>query len=409
MGYRQASESSFCSANVSGAARARLASGRIEWHWQLMSDGNHMGATTRRVPLNDLVRQNRQLQAELVAGARDVIERGWFVLGSQCDAFEREFAAYCGSAYCIGAANGTDAIELALRAAGVSPGDRVATVANAGYYSSTAIHAIGAVPVYVDVATETYLISIPSLVRAVVVTHLYGGLADIEAIVAICKPLGVPVIEDCAQAHGASRGGRKAGSFGAAGCFSFYPTKNLGAFGDGGLCTTNDPEIAARLRALRVHGRTGTYFHEWVGMASRLDAIQAAVLAVKLKYLDTWSDGRARNAALYVELLERQDVPVIAPRAAAYQTRHIYHQFVIRCRKRDELQAYLKAHGIGCEVYYPLSLHQQPCFADLGYSAGDFPVSEELAQTCLALPIHSDLSGEQIEYAVSAIRSFYAA
>jgi dTDP-3-amino-2,3,6-trideoxy-4-keto-D-glucose/dTDP-3-amino-3,4,6-trideoxy-alpha-D-glucose/dTDP-2,6-dideoxy-D-kanosamine transaminase len=213
---------------------------------------------TARVPLNDLVRQNRQLHEELASAARRVVERGWYVLGSECTEFEREFAGYCGSADCIGVANGTDAIELALRAVGVAPGDRVATVANAGFYSSTAIHAIGAVPVYVDVE-ETHGMNVTSLrevfagkgVRAVIVTHLYGRLADVEEIVALCKPLGIPVLEDCAQSHGAIRGGRKAGSFGTAGCFSFYPTKNLGACGDAGMVVTNDAGVAERLRMLR--------------------------------------------------------------------------------------------------------------------------------------------------------------
>src|SRR5581483_10483048 len=190
--------------------------------------------------------------------------------------------------------------------------------------------------------------------------------------------------------------GRRAGSLGTMGCFSFYPTKNLGAFGDGGMVTTSDEALAAKLRALRVHGRTGTYYHEWVGLASRLDAMQAAILGVKLKYLGGWSERRACNAALYRKLFESRGVPVIAPAPAAHQTRHIFHQFVIRCTRRDELQKFLKSEGIGCEVYYPISLHEQPCFADLGHKRGDFPVSEELASTVLALPVHGDLNDAQI-------------
>src|ERR1700752_3958771 len=255
---------------------------------------------TARVPLNDLVRQNRQLHEELASAARRVVERGWYVLGSECTEFEREFARYCGSADCIGVANGTDAIELALRAVGVAPGDRVATVANAGFYSSTAIHAIGAGPVYVDVE-ETHGMSLPSLrealagqgVRAVIVTHLYGRLADVEAIVALCKPLGIPVLEDCAQSHGASRGGKIAGSFGTAGCFSFYPTKNLGALGDGGAVTTGDAAMAERLRGLRQYGWGSKYrVSRAGGRNSRLDELQAALLLAKLPHLDRWNERR---------------------------------------------------------------------------------------------------------------------
>jgi aminotransferase EvaB len=375
-----------------------------------MSDGNHMGATTRRVPLNDLVRQNRQLQAELVAGARDVIERGWFVLGSQCDAFEREFAAYCGSAYCIGAANGTDAIELALRAAGVSPGDRVATVANAGYYSSTAIHAIGAVPVYVDVATETYLISIPSLqqalakhpVRAVVVTHLYGGLADIEAIVAICKPLGVPVIEDCAQAHGASRGGRKAGSFGAAGCFSFYPTKNLGAFGDGGAVTTDDVNLATRLRELRQYGWDSKYrVGRAGGSNSRLDEMQAAFLRIKLPHLDRWNEERRSLARRYAREIKNPRVRC----RSDFASDHIAHLFVVRCEERESFRRHLNAQGVDSDIHYPIPDHLQPANA-WASSAGTLPETERLAGEITSIPCFAELEEDEIRRVIDAVNSW---
>ena len=225
----------------------------------------------------------------------------------------------------------------------------------------------------------------------------------------LARARGIHVIEDAAQSIGAEYRGKRAGSLGTFGCFSFYPTKNLGAFGDGGLCTTDDEELANRLRALRVHGRTGTYYHEWIGVASRLDAIQAAILAVKFPHLDGWSNGRVRNACLYRELFARHGVPGIMPWPAAYQNRHVFNQFVIRCTgDRDRLREFLKQRGIGTEIYYPLSLHQQPCFADLGYAEGDFPVSEELARTVLALPIHSGLREEQMEYVVRSIGAFYS-
>src|SRR3954464_987398 len=260
---------------------------------------------TRSVPLNDLVRQNLLIHHELVSSARRVIERGWYVLGSEGADFEKAFAAYCGVAHAIGVANGTDGIELALRAIGVGEGDRVATVANAGFYASTAIHAIGARPLYVDVVAKTHSMNVDCLqrelaqnpVRAVIATHLYGRLADVEAIVAICKPLGIPVIEDCAQAHGASRNGKAAGSFGAAGCFSFYPTKNLGALGDGGAVTTSDATIAARLRELRQYGWDKKYqVTRSGGRNSRLDELQAALLLAKVPHLDRWKEGPAPPA-----------------------------------------------------------------------------------------------------------------
>jgi dTDP-4-amino-4,6-dideoxygalactose transaminase len=223
----------------------------------------------------------------------------------------------------------------------------------------------------------------------------------------IAAARGIRLVEDAAQAIGAEYKGRRAGSLGHVGCFSFYPTKNLGAFGDGGMCTTDDERLAERMRALRIHGRTGTYYHEWIGVASRLDAMQAVILAVKLRHLDDWSDQRTRNARLYTELFAEYQVPVTVPLPAPYQNRHIFHQFVIRCADRDRLQQYLKSRGIGTEIYYPLALHQQPCFADLGYSAGDFPVSEDLASTVLALPIHSDLESAQIKHVVESIAAFY--
>jgi dTDP-4-amino-4,6-dideoxygalactose transaminase len=243
-------------------------------------------------------------------------------------------------------------------------------------------------------------------IKAIVPVHLYGGCADMDPLNSLAAARGIPVIEDAAQSIGSEYKGRRAGSLGTIGCFSFYPTKNLGAFGDAGLCTTNDEALAARLGALRVHGRTGTYYHEWVGMASRMDSIQAAILEVKLKHLDAWSDRRTHHAALYTKLLA--GAPVMVPHPAPYQTRHIFHQFVIRAgRDRDALQRFLKSRGIGSEIYYPLALHQQPCFASLGYRAGDFPVSEELARTVLALPVHSDLTTAQIEYVAAQTRAYF--
>ncbi len=363
---------------------------------------------TSRVPLNDLVRQNRQLHEELAAAARRVVERGWYVLGSECSEFEREFARYCGSGDCIGVANGTDAIELALRAADVAPGDLVATVANAGFYSSAAIHAIGAVPVYIDV-DETHGISVASLrqalagrgVRAVVVTHLYGRIADIEEIVALCEPLGIPVLEDCAQAHGASRGGRKAGSFGTAGCFSFYPTKNLGALGDGGAITTDDATFAARLRELRQYGWDGKYrVARSGGRNSRLDEMQAAMLRIKLPHLDRWNEERRGLARRYAR--EMQNPRVRCPND--FGSDNVAHLFVVCCEDRDGFRKHLESRGVSSDIHYPIPDHRQP-----GYGGGaevSLPETERLSAQIVTIPCFAELAEDEIRQVIQAVNSW---
>ena len=365
------------------------------------------------VPFLDLAGQLRPMREEILAAITAVVDSQQFVLGDQVRCLEERLAKYSGARHAIACSSGSDALLLALKALGIGPGDEVLTVPFTFFATAGAVTLAGARPVFVDVEPETFNMDARLVaaamerhpkIKAILPVHLYGGCCDMDAILEAAR--GVPLIEDAAQAIGAEYKRRRAGSLGAIGCFSFYPTKNLGAFGDAGLCATNDDELAAKLRALRVHGRTGTYYHEFVGMASRMDAIQAAVLAVKFRHLDEWNDARARNAGLYCRLLT--SVPVIAPKVADYQTRHIFHQYVIRAQDRDRLQKFLKSKGVGSEVYYPLSLHQQPCFADLGYREGDFPVSEELAKTVLALPIHSGLHAEQIEHVVDLIKKFYA-
>jgi len=376
-----------------------------------------MTAIGLEVPLLDLGAQTRPLHDEVMAAIARVVGSQKFILGEEVRQFEERIAAYCNVPHAVGCASGSDALLLALKALDIGPGDEVLTVPFTFFATAGAISLAGARPVFVDVEPETFNMDMnrveqaieqhPKL-KAILPVHLFGGCADMDTLHQIAERRNLAVIEDAAQSIGAEYKGNRAGGLGTIGCFSFYPTKNLGAFGDGGLCTTSDAALAEKLRALRVHGRTNTYYHQWVGVASRLDAIQAAILGVKLGYLDGWSAGRARNADLYRKLIAEQNVPVIPPRPAAYQTRHIYNQFVIRCpRDRDGLQAYLKSHGVGCEIYYPLSLHQQPCFADLGYPAGAFPVSEQLAQSTLALPIYSELAPEQIEQVVSLIGAFY--
>jgi dTDP-4-amino-4,6-dideoxygalactose transaminase len=368
-----------------------------------------------QVPLLDLAAQTAPIREEVLAALTRIVDSQKFILGEEVRRVEEQLAEYCGVKFAIGCASGSDALLLALKAVGVGPGDAVLTVPFTFFATAGAVSLAGARSVFVDVEPDTFNIDVAQVeaalardpsIKAIIPVHLYGGCADMDALNEIASRRGVAVIEDAAQAIGSEYKNRRAGGLGTIGCFSFYPTKNLGAFGDGGLCTSNDESLANRLRALRVHGRTGTYFHEWVGLASRLDAMQAVVLGVKLKHLDGWSDRRACNAALYRKLLE--GAPVIAPKPASYQTRHIFHQFVIRCsRDRDGLQQHLKSQGIGSEVYYPISLHEQPCFADLGYKRGDFPVSEQLAKSVLALPIHSDLTESQIEYACKSIADFY--
>jgi dTDP-4-amino-4,6-dideoxygalactose transaminase len=370
------------------------------------------------VPLLDLGAQLRPIRDEVMSAIARVVDSQKFILGEEVQRFEQEAAGYCGTRYAVGCASGSDALLLALKALGVGPGDEVLTVPFTFFATAGAITLAGARPVFVDVEVETFNIDVSKVagalekhprIKAILPVHLFGGCADMDALNAIAGARNIAVIEDAAQAIGAEYKGRRAGSLGQVGCFSFYPTKNLGAFGDGGLCTTNDEGLASRLRSLRVHGRTGTYFHESVGTASRLDAVQAAILSVKLRHLDRWSDSRACNARLYYKLFAERGVPVIVPRPAEYQTRHIYNQFVIRCpRDRDGLRKYLKDHGVGTEIYYPLSLHQQPCYAELGYVPGDFPISEELAETVLALPVYAELTPEQIEYVVGLIQTFYA-
>ena len=369
-----------------------------------------------QVPLIDLATQVATLRGEIMDALARVVDSQKFILGEEVQALEKRLAEYSGARYAIGCGSGSDALLLALLALDIGPGDEVLTVPFTFFATAGSISRVGARPVFCDVDPGTFNIDVAHAasviekhpkIKAIVPVHLFGGCADMDPLREIAAARGIHLIEDAAQAIGAEYKGQRAGSLGDIGCFSFYPTKNLGAFGDGGLCTTDDEGLAERMRALRIHGRTGTYYHEWIGVASRLDAMQAAVLGVKLRHLDDWSDRRAQNARLYAERFAECDIPVTVPRAAGYQNRHIFHQFVIRCAERDRLQQYLKSRGIGTEIYYPLSLHQQPCFADLGYSAGDFPVSEELAGTVLALPIHSDLEPRQIKYVVESIAGFY--
>lgn len=371
----------------------------------------------KQIPLLDLKAQHKQIRDEVLAQIVRVVDSQKFILGDEVQKLESEIASYCRAKHAVGCASGSDALSLALMALDIRPGDEVLTSPYTFFATAGAISRMGAVPVFVDVEENTFnldtnrveaiLASRPK-VRAIIPVHLFGGCADMDPICAMAGDRGIAVIEDAAQSIGAEYKNRRAGSIAQVGCFSFFPSKNLGGYGDGGMLTANDPTLAERLTALRVHGRTGKYFHQWIGINSRLDALQAAVLRVKLRYLDGWTSGRQRNAERYRTEFARLAVPVSAMDPAGYQTRHIYNQFVIRCPQRDALQSHLKQHGIGSEVYYPLPLHLQPCFSDLGYKKGDFPVSEKLATESLALPVHGELAAEDIDYVADSIRSFYA-
>ena len=370
----------------------------------------------RQVPLLDLRAQHAHLRDEVVAAVLRVVDSQKFILGEEVDQLEQEIAPYSGAKYAVGCASGSDALTLALMALDIQPGDEVLTVPFTFFATAGAISKLGAKPVFVDIEPQTFNMDMSRVedvlrshprIRAVIPVHLFGACADLDPLMSAAGPRSIPVVEDAAQSIGSEYKNTRAGSIGALGCLSFFPSKNLGGYGDGGMITTNDKALADRLKALRIHGRTGNYIHQWIGINSRLDALQAAVLRIKFRYLDSWTARRQENAALYRELLRAARVPVAAPEPAPYQTRHIYNQFVIRCEQRDRLQAFLKERGIGTAIYYPLSLHQQACFASLGYHAGDFPVSEKAAAEVLALPVNPDVSPSDVEYVCDAIRSFY--
>jgi dTDP-4-amino-4,6-dideoxygalactose transaminase len=375
-----------------------------------------VSAIERRVPLLDLRALHEPIREELLAQITRVVDSQAFILGEDVKALEESIADYCGVPFAVGCASGSDALQLALMAAGVKSGDCVATTPFTFFATAGAIVLAGATPVFVDIRRDTFNLDTDSLkavlqtngrIKAIIPVHLFGGCADMDPIAALSRQYNCALIEDAAQSIGAEYKGQRA-LFGDIGCISFFPSKNLGGFGDGGMVIAKEESMARKLAALRVHGATRKYFHDYVGVNSRLDSLQAAVLRVKLKYLDAETAGRQRNAGLYRGLLAPLGLPITLPRPAEYQTRHVYNKFVIRAPRRDELKTYLQENGVGSEIYYPLSLHQQVCFKDLGYHEGDFPVSEAAAREVLALPIHSALTIEDIEYVCGKIATFYS-
>jgi dTDP-4-amino-4,6-dideoxygalactose transaminase len=359
------------------------------------------------IPLLDLKAQYATVRSEIREVVDRVMESQQFILGPEVEALEKEIADYCGCRHAIGVSSGTDALLVTLMALGVGAGDEVITPSYSFFATAGTIARLGAKPVFVDIDSATFNVD-PSLIaakvtsrtRAILPVHLFGQMAEMEEICAIAARYKLAVIEDAAQAIGAEWQGKRAGSVGDAGCLSFFPTKNLGAFGDAGMVTTNDEALAQRVRMLRVHGYRSRYVNELLGGNFRLDAIQAAVLRVKLRYLDRWTEARRRNAADYRRLLPKGvTLPLEKPGL------HVYNQFVIRYSRRDFLMEHLKKQGIGCEVYYPVPSHLQPCFSTLGHLPGDFPVSEQAALESLALPIYPELSSEMIQLVSAAVTS----
>ena len=369
------------------------------------------------VPLLDLKAQYADIKSEIDAAVAEVFESQYFILGPKVAECESAVAAYSGCSHAVGVSSGTDALLASLMAEGIGPGDEVVTSPYTFFATAGSIARLGATPVFVDIEPETFNIDTALLeskltarTKAIVPVHLYGQMADMDAVMDIAERHRLAVIEDAAQAIGAEHKGRRAGSIGQYGCFSFFPSKNLGGAGDGGMIVTNDPDRAERLRYIRGHGANPKYHHALIGGNFRLDAVQAAVVAAKLRHLDVWSEQRRANAERYDCLLSAAGLVegggVTLP--PAVMDRHIFNQYVIRALGRDELRAFLTDHGVRTEVYYPVPLHLQACFSYLGYSRGDCPASEEAAATTLALPVYPELSDEQAEHVVKCVADFFA-
>ena len=386
------------------------------------------------VPLLDLRVQYETIKDKVKPVIDEIFETQRFVLGAHGAALEEEIARYCGVPYAIGVASGTDALLLAMKALGVGQGDAVITTPFTFFATAGAIVNLGARPIFVDIETAGFEMDPEALssfltteceyksseratvhkatnltIKAILPVHLYGQCANMDEISAIAGRFNLPVVEDACQAIGATYKGKKAGALGTLGCFSFFPSKNLGGAGDGGMVITSDKDLADRVRLLRGHGAHHRYYHDIVGFNSRLDELQAALLRIKLSYLDDWSKSRNEHAQKYAEAFRSAGLlGNVMPPAILPECTHIFHQYVIRAKQRDELQAFLKEAGVGCEVYYPVSLHEQACFKNLGYSPEDLPRSSAASREVLALPVYPELTVEQRAYVVDRIAAFYA-
>jgi dTDP-4-amino-4,6-dideoxygalactose transaminase len=392
------------------------------------STANSSGPPVKKfdaVPLLDLQRQYKQIRDQVLAAVERVCASQHFILGAEVEALEREIAAFTGAAAAVGCASGTDALWLALVAAGVQPGDAVITTAFSFFASASAIVRAGARPVLLDVDQHTLNLDAAQVearlrsggsykVRALLPVHLYGQCADMDALQRVGDEFRVPIVEDAAQAVGAAWRNRKAGSLGVAAAFSFYPTKNLSAYGDAGLVTTRDPEFAERIRRLRNHGSPRRYLHEEFGWNARMDAIQAAILRVKLPLIEQWNQQRQQRAATYDRLLTQSGLgsaradSALRPLQVSPNAQHVFHQYVVRAKRRDQLRQFLTGRNIGTEIYYPIPLHLQPCFAYLGLHEGNLPISEQASKEVIALPMFPELTENEQKWVVESMAEFYS-
>jgi dTDP-4-amino-4,6-dideoxygalactose transaminase len=365
----------------------------------------------KKIPLLDLQAQYQPLREELRQAVDRVLANGQYILGPEVNAFEAEVAQYCGVKHAIGVANGTDALLLALDAAGIVPGDEVITTPFTFFATAEIISRLGATPVFVDIDPQTYNIDVEQIkgkinrkTKALIPVHLFGQPADMAEIIDIAHRHHLFVLEDAAQAMGAVYQGRKVGAWGNAATFSFFPTKNLGGYGDGGMVVTDDDLLAQKIRILRVHGSNPKYYHSIIGYNSRLDELQAAMLRIKLPHLDAWNEARRQKAALYNQLL--QATPLVT-RSQVEDRQHIYHLYVVQAEERDQLITYLGEKGISTGVYYPVPLHQQTVYQDLGYGKGSLPHAEYLAKRTFALPLYAELPAETIQMIADTIEGYY--
>ncbi|TCP65931.1 DegT/DnrJ/EryC1/StrS family aminotransferase [Baia soyae] len=365
----------------------------------------------KKIPLLDLKAQFATIREEVLAAVENVFESGAYILGPEVKALEKEVAEYIGVKHAIGVANGTDALVLTLDAMGVGPGDEVITTPFTFFASAETVSQVRGTPVFVDVDPETYNLDIEQLkakitdkTKVIIPVHIFGQPANMDELRAIAEEKGIYILEDAAQAMGSQFQGQMIGSWGDAATYSFFPTKNLGGYGDGGMVVTNNDELAQKIRILRVHGSSPKYYHSMIGYNSRLDEIQATALRIKLRHLDQWNDARREKATIYNELLK--DTPLVTPYEAP-DRKHIYHLYIVQAEQRDELMKYLGEHGISTGVYYPVPLHLQEVYKDLGQGEGSMPVSEYLSKRTFALPLYPELSHEDMNYIVDTIKKFY--
>jgi len=368
-----------------------------------------------QIKLVDLNKQYRSLEEEILNAIKDVLAKGSYILGQNVSSFEEELARYCDVKYAVGVASGTDALELSLRALGLNPGDEVITTPFTFIATAEAIAKVGAKPVFADIQPGTYNIDplefkkkITPKTKAVIPVHIYGQPCDMDRLMEISKEYNLKVIEDCCQAIGAEYKGKKVGGFGDTGCFSFFPSKNLSTYGDGGMIVTPSTELSSLLKMLRTHGSKNKYFHLYEGMNSRLDELHAAILRVKIRHIDEWNNMRRLAAAKYNERFKKYNVPpkVVCP-VSAPDVKHVYHVYGIQAENRDSLKDYLQQNGVQTGIHYPLGLHLQEVYKSFGYKKGDFPITERVCEAIISLPMYPELTTEEIDYIVKTIARFY--